>query len=118
MAKQKESAEEPLHFEQCLAQLEEIVQQLEGGGLGLADSLSKYEQGVKHLKRCYRALEEAERKIELLAGVDADGNPVTEAFDDADMALEEKAAARSRRRTRPADGPANEGGVDDSGSLF
>jgi exodeoxyribonuclease VII small subunit len=117
-ASPKPENEEQLTFEQSLEKLETVVRRLEEGQLGLGESLECYEQGVKHLKRCYRALEEAERKIELLAGVDADGNPVTEAFDDADMALEEKAAARSQRRTRPADGPANEGGVDESRGLF
>jgi exodeoxyribonuclease VII small subunit len=117
-ANPKPENEEQLTFEQSLEKLETVVRRLEEGQLGLGESLECYEEGVKHLKRCYRALEEAERKIELLAGVDADGNPVTEAFDDADMALEEKAAARSQRRTRPADGRTEQGGVDESGSLF
>ncbi len=122
MAKKKASPkpqnEEQLTFEQSLEKLETVVRRLEEGQLGLGDSLECYEEGIKHLKYCYRALEEAERKIELLAGVDADGNSVTEAFDDADMTLDEKAAARSQRRSRPGNGPAKEGGVDESGSLF
>ena len=64
---------EPLSFEQALARLERIVAQLEEGQLGLDDSLAQYEQGIKYLKQCYRQLERAERKIELLAGVDEQG---------------------------------------------
>jgi hypothetical protein len=45
-------------------------------------------------------LERAERKIELLSGVDADGNPITRPFEEAEeITLEEKAATRGQRRT-------------------
>ncbi len=89
-------------FEESLAKLERSVRQLEEGKLGLSESLQCYEEGVKQLKQCYRDLESAERKIELLAGVDAEGNPVTEPFDEREMTLDEKAASRSQRRSRPA----------------
>ena len=96
------AAEQPPAFEESLQQLEQIVRQLEDGQLGLTESLERYETGVQHLRQCYRALETAERKIELLVGVDADGNPLTEPFDEAEMTLEEKAASRDQRRSRPA----------------
>jgi exodeoxyribonuclease VII small subunit len=87
-------------FEESLKELGEIVQQLEDGGLGLAESLARYEQGVKHLRDCYRALKQAERKIELLAGVDAQGNAQTEPFEEPeDGEFEQQAATRSRQRT-------------------
>ena len=89
-------------FEQSLARLERSVRQLEEGKLGLSESLQCYEDGVQQLKQCYRELEAAERKIELLAGVDAEGKPVTEPFDEREMTLDEKAASRSQRRSRPA----------------
>jgi exodeoxyribonuclease VII small subunit len=69
-------------FEQSLARLEEIVHLLEEGDLGLNEALERYEEGVKLLRQSYDLLERAERKIELLSGVDADGNPVTQPFDD------------------------------------
>ncbi len=119
----KESADAP-SFEESLGELETIVDDLEGGKLGLSDALVRYEQGVKHLKSCHQLLARAERQIELLSGVDADGNPITEPFDEQEHAsLEEKAAARGRRRTRSA-GPAAgkrkraEGDVDDTERLF
>ena len=96
----------PTSFEQSLATLESIVDQLEDGELGLTDALSRYEEGVKLLKQCYEALQKAERKIELLAGVDAEGNAITQPFDDAQMTLEEKAQSRGRRRSKAAVKPA------------
>lgn len=89
-------------FEQSLGQLEEIVRQLERGDIGLGQSLAHYEQGVKLLRRCYDLLEKAERRIELLSGVDAEGRPVTTPVDDSDLCLEEKARRRSRRRSTAA----------------
>jgi exodeoxyribonuclease VII small subunit len=110
-----------LTFEQALAQLELIVRKLEEGQLGLSDALAQYELGVRHLKQCHDALAKAERKIELLAGVDAAGNPVMRAFDDADMTLEQKADSRSRRRTaKPSKATASapEAESDDQPGLF
>lgn len=121
----------PPSFEQALVQLEQIVRQLEDGEIGLAESLSHYEQGVKLLKQCYGLLERAERRIELVSGVDAEGNPVVEPFDDeSTLALDEKSQPRSRRRAKRAESPRKggtapqlptpeeEGDVDTLGSLF
>jgi len=69
-------------FEAALAELEQIVHELEEGQIGLDDSLKRYERGVKLLRRCYGLLEGAERKIELLSGVDSQGNPVTQPLED------------------------------------
>jgi exodeoxyribonuclease VII small subunit len=82
----KKSTAEPTgnapSFEQALERLEEIVHQLEEGDLGLSEAMTRYEEGVKLLRQSFDFLERAERKIELLSGVDADGNPVTQPFDD------------------------------------
>jgi exodeoxyribonuclease VII small subunit len=118
VGKSSEGAGEPVTFEQALARLEKIVERLEGGQLTLSESLAAYEHGVKCLQHCYRQLERAERKIELLAGVDAEGRAKTQPFAESDMSLEEKQAARSRRRSGsapPAD-PAAE--IDDGATLF
>jgi exodeoxyribonuclease VII small subunit len=69
-------------FEQSLERLEEIVHLLEEGDLGLGEAIERYEEGVKLLRQAYELLDRAERKIELLSGVDAEGNPVTQPFDD------------------------------------
>jgi exodeoxyribonuclease VII small subunit len=87
-------------FEDSLKELEKIVAELESGKLGLSDALARYEEGVRHLKGCQQLLEMAERKIELLSGVDADGNSITERFDETETdSLEAKGAGRSGRRT-------------------
>ena len=69
-------------FEQSLERLEEIVHLLEEGDLGLSDAMQRYEEGVTLLRQAYELIEWAERKIEILSGVDAEGNPVTQPFDD------------------------------------
>ena len=63
-----EATADECSFEDSLAALEQVVHDLEDGNLGLTQSLDRYETGVKHLKRCYRLLESAERRIELLTG--------------------------------------------------
>src|SRR6476661_2857171 len=108
MAKKKSAARDEREecagsFEESLEELEKIVAELESGKLGLSDALARYEEGVKHLKGCQRLLQMAERKIELLSGVDADGNPITEPFEEGEVeSLEGKAAARGQRRTTVA----------------
>ena len=75
------SSEQPT-FEQSIKRLEEIVHQLEDGQLGLSEAMGRYEEGVKLLRQAYELLEGAQRKIELLSGVDAQGNPITRPLED------------------------------------
>jgi exodeoxyribonuclease VII small subunit len=58
-------------FEEALAELEAIVDQLERGDLSLQDSLRSFERGVALTAVCQRALSEAEQRVELLTGKDA-----------------------------------------------
>lgn len=74
------SAESP-SFEAALANLEQIVSDLEDGGFGLEESMQRFEQGVKLLRVCYATLERAEQRIELLVGFDKDGRPRLEPFE-------------------------------------
>ena len=94
---EKEDAERP-SFEEALAAIETIVHELEEGQLGLEESLARYERGAKLLHQCHEQLQQAERRIELLSGVDAEGNPVCTPLDDTALALDEKAR---QRRIRP-----------------
>jgi exodeoxyribonuclease VII small subunit len=111
-------------FEESLEELEKIVAELESGKLGLSEALARYEEGVKHLKGCQELLEHAERRIELLSGVDADGNPITQPFEEEEIeTLEEKAAARGQRRTTIAKSASvrisvEQNDVDDPNRLF
>jgi exodeoxyribonuclease VII small subunit len=125
LAKKKPSNDAELCFEDALKELETIVGKLEGGKLGLEESLEHYEQGVQHLKQCYQLLRHAERKIELVSGLDAAGNAKTVALDEEDdQSLAAKAgtaaqqwSARSRRRTASVKRPGTSE-VDDESSLF
>jgi len=53
-------------FESSLRELEQIVQQLEGGDLPLERSLELFEQGVRLSRECQKRLDEAEHKVEIL----------------------------------------------------
>ncbi len=119
----------PPDFEAALERLEAIVRRLEDGDVGLSEALAHYEQGVSLLKNCYQLLENAERRIELLSGVDAEGNAVTAPFDDqathdADAPAESRGGRRSKLGRKPAsksgDAPESprENDVDEFGGLF
>lgn len=125
------SIPDPPSFESALARIETIVHELEEDKTGLAESLGRYEEAVGLLKQCYGLLERAERRIELLVGADAAGNPLTEPFDDtASTDREQPGAPRSRRRAAPppkaattaeAASPkstAGNSGVEAAGELF
>jgi exodeoxyribonuclease VII small subunit len=95
---QPEQPAEPLNFEDALKRLEEIVHALEDGEIGLTEALARYEEGVKLLRQSYELLERAERRIELLSGVDAEGNPITRPLDDVStLSLDEEKGRKGRR---------------------
>jgi len=70
-----------LTFEQALAELERIVRELEDGKTGLEDALTRYEEGVGLLRRCYGQLRQAEQRIVELLGVDGDGQILVKPFE-------------------------------------
>lgn len=92
------SGESSLSFEEALVELQQIVELLEGGALGLEDSLRQYERGASLLRRCYGLLETAERRIEILTGQTADGDAITAPFDA--TATHEPATSKAGRRSR------------------
>jgi exodeoxyribonuclease VII small subunit len=62
----------PKNFEDALSELEQILSQIEGGDIGLEESLVKYERGNFLIQHCRGVLNSAERQIEML-GKAADG---------------------------------------------
>ncbi|PBS12101.1 exodeoxyribonuclease VII small subunit [Lysobacteraceae bacterium NML93-0792] len=58
-------------FETALAQLETLVESMEGGEMTLEDSLGAYERGVGLYRRCQQALEDAELRVKLLSDPEA-----------------------------------------------
>lgn len=76
MAKEKQA------FEEDIKRLQKIVEELGSGKLTLADSLKKYEEGVKLAQACSQALTDAQRKVEIL--MKKDGKYSLESFGDAE----------------------------------
>lgn len=79
MAKTTRNEGEP-RFDETLARLQEIVQKLEGGDLGLEESLALFEEGVGLSRHAQSVLDGAQRRIDELLGVDANGQPKTTPF--------------------------------------
>ena len=59
-----------LDFEAALAELETLVNDMEGGDLTLEGSLAAFERGVKLTRHCQAALREAELKVKQLTDTD------------------------------------------------
>lgn len=76
MSKKKTQADQEIPYEQLIEQLEGIVDQIEGGELGLEDSIKGYEQGIELVKRARSILDRAEQRITEL---NADTLPDSEA---------------------------------------
>ena len=75
MAEKKKSAD----FEQSLARLEELVDEMESGELGLEAMIKHFEEGSKLVETCSKKLNEVEQKIEKL--VKKDGAMTTVPFE-------------------------------------
>ncbi|MBM4283938.1 MAG: exodeoxyribonuclease VII small subunit [Deltaproteobacteria bacterium] len=66
-------------FEQALTRLEEVLENLEHGGLSLEESVRAFEEGVRLVKHCHDQLDRVERRVELLLKDEA-GRFVTRPF--------------------------------------
>lgn len=69
-------------FEEALAKLEKIVEEMDSGELDLDKMIADFEEGSKLIKTCSDKLNEVEQKIEKL--VKKDGEIVTEPFEHSD----------------------------------
>ena len=56
-------SDSPPSFEEALAKLEEIADAIEQGEIGLEESVTKYEEGMKLLKNCREILARVEQRI-------------------------------------------------------
>lgn len=79
MAQRKEEPATP-GFEQALERLEQIVQRMEAGEMGLDEMVAAFEEGQRLVKLCTQKLNEVERRIELLVKT-PDGCAGTEPFE-------------------------------------
>jgi len=110
--KQGDVTAEPA-FEESLAELQQIVADLEEGALGLEESMRRFERGVALLRRCFQTLEEAEQKIEVLTGISANGEAQTAPFDASATIAQNDHTNRGRQHTGADDAAP---GNPDSGS--
>lgn len=60
------SSAKKFNLERSLAELEELVEELESGDLPLDKAMKKFEAGIKLTRGCQAALKEAEQKVEIL----------------------------------------------------
>ncbi len=85
--KTKAAKSEPT-FEERLAALEGVVDDLEGEELPLETSLERYRQGVEHLRACRALLDDAEARLAELVGEGADGEALEQPLRVGDEGLE------------------------------
>lgn len=55
-----------LDFESSLAELEDLVEQMEAGDISLEESLKHFERGITLTRMCQQALKQAEQKVQIL----------------------------------------------------
>lgn len=65
-------SDSPAEFEASLEALEGLVTRMESGELGLEQSLEEFQRGMELVGRCQKALDEAQARIEKLAGEPGD----------------------------------------------
>ncbi|AKC71387.1 exodeoxyribonuclease VII small subunit [Pandoraea oxalativorans] len=58
----------PETYEAALAELEQLVGRMEGGELGLEESLGAYRRGAVLVKYCQGLLEKVEQQVKVLEG--------------------------------------------------
>ena len=69
-----------MSFEEALAELEQVVGQLEGGQVPLDASIALYERGDALKKHCEARLADAELKVQKIVA-SSDGSVTTPPFD-------------------------------------
>lgn len=67
------------NLEKSLADLENLVEELESGDLPLEKAMKKFEEGIKLTRGCQNALKEAEQKVQIL--LESAGEEELEDFD-------------------------------------
>jgi exodeoxyribonuclease VII small subunit len=67
---------EGMSFEDSTRRLAQIVTELEAGDLPLEHALALFEEGIRLSRSAQERLDRAERRVEELLGVDAEGRPI------------------------------------------
>lgn len=66
MAVKKKSKPSLGNFEASMEELESLVAAMESGELTLEESLEHFERGIRQVRNCQKALDEAEQKVQIL----------------------------------------------------
>lgn len=69
-------------FETSLAELENLVAQMEVGDISLDESLQHFERGILLTRQCQQALKNAEQKVQILLKDTKELAPFIETNDD------------------------------------
>ncbi len=64
------TSDKPPTFEEALRNLEQITEEIERAEIGLEESIARYEQGMKLVRRCRAMLDKAEQRIQKLSATD------------------------------------------------
>lgn len=56
----------PRSFEQSMSDLEQLIERLESGEIGLEEALKTYEKGMKLSQQCQKMLVDAEHRVQKL----------------------------------------------------
>jgi exodeoxyribonuclease VII small subunit len=73
------AAKKALNFEKALAELEQLVEEMEQGELSLEETLKRFEKGIALTTECQQALQNAELKVTEL--VEKSGKILEKDFD-------------------------------------
>jgi len=68
MPKKSISDEQPASFEEAMAELEQLVSQMEDGSLSLEASIAAYKRGSELVKYCTSQLDKVESQVKVLEG--------------------------------------------------
>ncbi|MBN2448255.1 MAG: exodeoxyribonuclease VII small subunit [Phycisphaerae bacterium] len=63
-----------LSFEEAMQRLDEIVEAMEAGEIGIEESVSRYEEAMKLATHCRQILDQVELRIQKIQ-IGADGQP-------------------------------------------
>ena len=66
MPARKKTKQTVNNFEKSMGDLESLVEAMESGELTLEESLEHFERGIKQVRSCQKALDEAEQKVKIL----------------------------------------------------
>ncbi len=72
-------ARKTINFEKALAELEQLVEEMEQGELSMEDMLKRFEKGIALTTDCQKSLQEAELKVKEL--VEKNGKLLEKDFD-------------------------------------